>query len=77
MAAAHHLVRGRHGHLFRVWCALLQTGQEDLTRCGRASSGSASGLTLPADTWVRLAVWLVIGLVIYFRCGRRHSALRV
>jgi APA family basic amino acid/polyamine antiporter len=33
-------------------------------------------LTLPADTWIRLIVWLAIGLVIYFTYGRRNSVLQ-
>ncbi|HKV52890.1 MAG TPA: amino acid permease [Gemmatimonadaceae bacterium] len=31
---------------------------------------------LPVDTWIRLGVWLVIGLVIYFTYGRFHSRLQ-
>jgi APA family basic amino acid/polyamine antiporter len=32
-------------------------------------------LSLPAENWTRLAVWLVIGLVIYFAYSRHHSVL--
>lgn len=32
--------------------------------------------TLPADTWLRLSVWLAIGIAIYVFYGRRHSVLR-
>jgi APA family basic amino acid/polyamine antiporter len=31
---------------------------------------------LPLDTWIRLGVWLVIGLAIYATYGVRHSRLR-
>ena len=31
---------------------------------------------LPLDTWLRLLIWLAIGLVVYFAYGRRHSVLR-
>ena len=33
-------------------------------------------LSLPLDTWIRLVVWLVIGLAIYFSYGRHHSAYK-
>jgi len=33
-------------------------------------------LGLPKDTWIRLIVWLIIGLVIYFSYGRFHSRLQ-
>jgi amino acid transporter len=32
-------------------------------------------LFLPVDTWFRLLIWLVIGMVIYFTYSRRHSLL--
>ena len=32
-------------------------------------------LFLPLDTWIRLVVWLVIGLLIYFLFGFHYSVL--
>ena len=31
---------------------------------------------LPLDTWLRLIIWLAIGMVVYFAYGRHHSVLR-
>ncbi|HOM64145.1 MAG TPA: amino acid permease [Dysgonamonadaceae bacterium] len=32
---------------------------------------------LPKDTWIRLIGWMLIGFVIYFSYGRRHSKVRI
>lgn len=44
-----------------------------------APAGALSAIALmsglPGDTWIRLAVWLVIGLLIYFLYGASHSRL--
>jgi basic amino acid/polyamine antiporter, APA family len=31
--------------------------------------------SLPAENWLRLGVWLLIGFAIYFGYGRRHSVM--
>jgi APA family basic amino acid/polyamine antiporter len=32
--------------------------------------------SLPLDTWIRLIVWLVVGMIIYFSYGRKHSVVQ-
>lgn len=32
--------------------------------------------SLPADTWLRLIIWMIIGVIIYFAYSYRHSKLR-
>ncbi len=38
-------------------------------------SAVALMLTLPVDTWIRLIVWMIIGLAIYMLYGAHHSVL--
>jgi APA family basic amino acid/polyamine antiporter len=34
-------------------------------------------VSLPRDTWIRLVVWLIIGMVLYFFYGRHHSRVQL
>ncbi|MFF1376170.1 amino acid permease [Streptomyces sp. NPDC058308] len=34
-------------------------------------------LNLPAETWLRFGVWMVLGIVVYFVYGRSHSRLHI
>jgi APA family basic amino acid/polyamine antiporter len=43
--------------------------------CG-ALSALAQMLALPWDTWLRLLLWMALGLAIYFLYGRRHAKVR-
>jgi APA family basic amino acid/polyamine antiporter len=33
-------------------------------------------VSLPLDTWIRLAVWMIIGLAVYFFYSKKHSLIR-
>jgi APA family basic amino acid/polyamine antiporter len=34
-------------------------------------------INLPVDTWARLIIWMLLGLVLYFVYGRRHSKVQL
>jgi APA family basic amino acid/polyamine antiporter len=33
-------------------------------------------VSLPRDTWLRLIIWLIIGMAVYFFYGRHHSRVQ-
>jgi APA family basic amino acid/polyamine antiporter len=34
-------------------------------------------VSLPFDTWLRLIIWLIIGMALYFFYGRHHSRVQI
>ena len=64
---------GRPGGYTRIF-KLAKVRQGDAAPMGVITSLLLMA-TLPIDTWIRLVVWMAIGLVIYFAYGVRHSRL--
>jgi len=54
---------------FRVPAVWL-VGSLGMVVCGAQMYG------LPGPTWLRLVIWMLVGLVVYFTYSRRHSVLR-
>jgi APA family basic amino acid/polyamine antiporter len=75
---------------FVIVCAavlIMRKTHPDAERPFRAPGGSASPILgialclmlmfgLPAQNWLRLLVWLAIGIAIYFFYGRHHSVMK-
>jgi APA family basic amino acid/polyamine antiporter len=32
--------------------------------------------SLPSESWIRLFVWMALGVIIYFSYGRKHSNIK-
>lgn len=70
--------------LVSVGVVLLRRSRPDLPRSFRVPAAPVVAtlavllclylmLNLTGDTWVRFGVWMVLGVVVYFAYGRRHS----